>query len=41
MQKLVKTDEGTEIHKQSDVKFWLNRIKLGADSYLSSCIKGP
>ena len=37
MQKLVKTGKYTEINKQSDVKFWLHRIKFGAVSHFLSC----
>ena len=37
MQELVKMGKYTEINKQSNVKFWLNWIKLGAVSYLLSC----
>ena len=37
MQELVRTGKYTEINKQSNVKFWLNWIKLGAVSYSSSC----
>ena len=39
MQELVKTGKFSYIKKQSDVKFWLNWIKFGAVSYLSSCNK--
>ena len=38
MQELVKTGKLSEIIKQSDVKFWVNSIKLGAVSCLLSCI---
>ena len=37
MQKPVKTGKYTEINKQPQVKFWLNWIKYGTLSYLSSC----
>ena len=37
IQKPVKTGKYKEINKQSHVKFWLNRIKYGAVSYLLSC----
>ena len=37
MQKLVKTGKFSKINKQLDVKFWVNRIKFGAVSYLLSC----
>ena len=39
MQKLVKSGKNTEINKQSNVKFWLNRIRNGAVSYSLSCKK--
>ena len=39
MQELVKTGKFSYINQQSDVKFWVNWIKCGAVSYLSSCTR--
>jgi hypothetical protein len=38
MQEVVKKEKYTEIHKQSDVEFWLNGRKYGNVSYSFSCI---
>ena len=37
MQELVKTGKFSKIYKQSDVKFWFNWIRFGADLYWLSC----